>query len=179
MKLSKDIQAALMADAAQYSQPYAALAASIARDVAKAGAAKQSLWASFKDALSIAANSGHTVTALRIGLEVACSEAEVPAGSFRSYVGTIANMHGAIVAEQLTLADAREMSVADAREKYADKKPKTDLQLAKERLHNAMKDWTAAQIVALAEVAEEANEAAKLPEEGSEEGEEQQEAKAA
>lgn len=178
MKLSKDIQAALMADAAQYSQPYAALAASIARDVAKAGAAKQSLWASFKDALSIAANSGHTVTALRIGLEVACSEAEVPAGSFRSYLGTVANMHGAIVAEQLTLADAREMSVADAREKYADKKPKTDLQLAKERLHNAMKDWTAAQIVALAEVAEDANETAAEAAAPAE-PEEQQEAKAA
>lgn len=161
MSFSKEFQAAAMAEAASratgLAAPYRAIAIAIATAVAaqavhegKLKVEKVSLWSAFKDALSVAATAEHSPSALRMGLEVACNEADVPGGSFRSYAGTVSSMAQDIADGTLTLADALAMPIVDARNRY---KEVTPLQAAKTALLAAIADWTPEQVVLLAELA--------------------------
>ena len=89
--ISKDTQAALLSLAADAAKPYNSLAQTIGTQftVAKAASEKAtaertSVWSLFRDALSVAAEAGHSASQLRVGMETACLSANIPAGSFRS-----------------------------------------------------------------------------------------------
>lgn len=155
-KLSKGIAAALLADAqaqaAAYAAPYLTLAESLARNIAAADTVKGKVWDGFKSALEVASEAGHTPTALRAGLEIACTEAEIPAGSFRGYIGTIGNLYADIKADKLSLDDALALSVADARKRYKVEPVLTDVQKLQKHIAEGIKDWTAEQLAVLASI---------------------------
>ena len=159
MKLNKDLQAIaaqLLADqSADAAAPFRTLAGEIARiaetkDKAreKGTEATANLWGSFRSALSIAHDAGMAATTLKLGLAVACAEANVPSGSYRSYVGTVANMLADVNAGGITITDALLLSIKDARERYQDAEKKAARE-ARANLLEAIKGWTPAQVDAL------------------------------
>lgn len=138
--------------------PYVALAAKVGAGAVvltqakeAADGARKGLWSEFKGALSLAMAAEHSPATMRMGLEIACTEAEVPAGSFRSYVGTLANLLTDIQAEALTLAEAEALSIADARKRY--KAAPTELEKAKALLLAAIENWSATEVNNLATLA--------------------------
>lgn len=171
MKLNDSLKAL----GAEYAGTYASLAAKIAghaaQAAAKAGAAKVAkgnVWADFKSALELAQEAGHTATALRVGLEIACIEADIPAGTFRSYVATVGDLYADIVAEKLTMEQATGLSIADARKRY---KVETPADAMRAKLMEAVKTWDADQLAVLLSICDDIN-----GEKGGEgEGEEEQE----
>jgi hypothetical protein len=157
MNFSKSVQDALLANAAAQAHtmalPYEELAKSIALAVeaqkAHTGKAKEernSLWGAFKRALSIGLAAGHNVSALRVGLEVACEEQKVPQGSIRSYINTIENMYREVQEEKLTLIAAEKLSIADARKRY---RVVSDDEKVRRDLLDVVKGWKAEEIAAL------------------------------
>lgn len=169
MKLNDSLKAL----GAEYAVTYAELAAKIAGHVAKRDAkaaeakeAKSTVWGDFKSALTLAHDAGHTVTALRVGLEIACTEADIPAGTFRSYVATVGDLYADVLAETLSIADATALSIADARKRY---KVETPEEAMRAKLKEAIKDWDAEQLgVLLSLVADINGEAAETAEESEE-----------
>ena len=149
MKLTKEMQEFIMAQAADAAAPFRGLANEIGLIVARKKAATKAgseqsanLWDTFKMSLSIAHGANMDAGALRLGLAVACTEANVPAGSFRSYVGTIGNMYADVIGGGIGLNDALAMTIKDARERYQDAEKKA-LREARARLAEETKDWTA------------------------------------
>lgn len=115
--------------ALELARPYAELAQELAKGFKtikglqdKLATAKGGLWSGFKQALALGMAAGHTAGNINVGLKVACEEAKVPSGSFRSYGPTIGKMYGEIVDGTLTLAEAENMSIADARARYKKEK---------------------------------------------------------
>jgi len=138
--------AAELAKAQAYAQPYVGIAKKAAQTAAEGSAAstqarkaRESLWGTFKTALSAAQAAGHSPATMRLGLEIACTDAEVPGGSFRSYVATLADLLGDIQNGKLALSEAEGLSIGDARKRYRVVTP-YDASVA--RLMDAIKDWT-------------------------------------
>ena len=157
MKLNKDMQNALMAQAADKALPYRTLAAAVAQGVATVAAhaertkgERKGLWATFRSALNAAHDAGHSATDLRVGLTIACNEAEVPAGTIRSYVGTLANMQADVNAGTLPLAEALELSIEKARERYPADTEAAKLKAARAEVADAVKLCTVAELKELA-----------------------------
>lgn len=122
------------------AEPYAQLAQRIATSLAagkvmaeKAKSEKASTWDEFKGAIDVALVNGHNTGALASGLQIACEEAGIPAGSFRGYSSTIQNLFQDICDGNLTREQVGEMSVKDARERYQDQSKK-DAKALQERL---------------------------------------------
>jgi hypothetical protein len=156
---SSMIEAAALAQCALLSKPYLALAQGLA--VALAGAkvqtdaakkAKSGTWAGFKSAIAIARESGHSASVMRTGLEVACVEAGIPAGSFRGYISTIESLAAEVIGGTMTTAEVEAISVKDARARYMPEDKKA-LAAAHAKLAETVKDWTAEQILLLVEIA--------------------------
>lgn len=177
MKLNDGLKAL----GAEYAVAYADLAAKIAGHAAqaadkagKAKDAKATVWGDFKTALTLASEAGHTVTALRVGLEIACIEADIAPGTFRSYVATVADLYTDVLDEEkeFTLEQATVISIADARKRY---KTETPVQMMHAKLKDAIKDWDAEQLAILLSLVADINgDAAKKDDEGTDEGEETQ-----
>lgn len=151
MKLNDGLKAL----GAEYAVAYADLAAKIAGHAAqaadkagKAKDAKATVWGDFKTALTLASEAGHTVTALRVGLEIACIEADIAPGTFRSYVATVGDLYTDVMDEEkeFTLEQATAISIADARKRY---KTETPLQAMHAKLKEAIKDWDETQMALL------------------------------
>jgi hypothetical protein len=164
MKLNKEMLSALAAD---YALPYRELANQIGLIAAQKSTlangvneANFGLWDGFKKGLDVAIAADHSPTAIRVGFAVACEEAGIPAGSFRSYVATIGNMYADIQAGSLEREVALLMKVKEARERYQDADKKA-LREAKARLEAATKGWTVAQLDELSEYAGLVNEERK------------------
>lgn len=145
-KYSAEALSVLAAQASAVSGPYITLAKSIATAMTAAGVkaeaskeGRKTVWNAFKDALTIASTNGHNVSTLRVGLEIACSEAGIPAGSFRSYLGTTANLYSDVTEGKLTLADAQGMTIKDARDRYKPEPSEADK--LRSRLHEAVKAY--------------------------------------
>lgn len=157
MKMTKDLQGlanAMFAEAAaDAAAPFRALANEIGTIVAKrkglsAEGTKQgaSLWDKFKTALSIAHEAGMSANSLKLGLAVACAEADVPTGSYRSYVSTVASMLADVnSASDTTIVEALALTIQQAREKYQDAEVKA-LREARARLAEVTKSYTADQL---------------------------------
>lgn len=181
--ISNATNATLMAQAAAVAGPYNALAAALgahaqaeAQAVTKATDEKVSTWTLMKSAISIARDNGHSHEVMRAGLEIACVQANVPSGSFRGYMSTIENLAADLESAKLTLAQVNDISVKDARKRYA--APPSAEQAARARLAAAIKDWTAAHINTLAQLAEDDN-AKNAPAETTEEAQPEAQRKAA
>lgn len=164
MAMSKAVQAILLAQAVAVSGPYQALAQSLAAHAIADKAAsegvkgqKASTWSLFKSAIKVAADNGHDSAAMRAGLEIACTNAEIPKGSFMGYVSTVENLAADLADGTLTLAEVNSISVADARKRY--KAPPTELEAAHAKLQAIVKDWTAEQILLLCDLASDDGEA--------------------
>lgn len=117
---------------------------------------RKNVWASFKEALDVAATSGHTTQAMKIGLALACDEVGIPEGSFRSYLGTVSNLYEDILNPDnprgaLTLAQAKVMTIQEARKRFAP--PPTPVQEARQQLAKLTSDWTPEQLQALVNIA--------------------------
>jgi hypothetical protein len=160
-KFSNAVQEALLQDAAARAHamavPYEALAKQIAIAVEaqkahgqKAKEERTNLWGAFKQALSIGMTEGHTVSALRVGLEVACEENKVPGGSIRSYINTIENMYREVAEGTLTLTAAEKLSIADARKRY---RVVSDAEKVRSELLDVVKNWKVDEVQALIAVA--------------------------
>lgn len=111
--------------ALELARPYAELAMELAKGFKKVKGlqdslttAKGGLWGGFKQALSIGMAASHNVSNIKAGLAVACEEATIPSGSYRGYVGTIGHMYNELVTGTLTLSEAEQMSIGDARKRY-------------------------------------------------------------
>lgn len=155
IKLTDAEVSAIMAQREAIIAPYRKLAQGIATAVAagkalneKAQEGKRTLWDSFKAAMKIAVESHHTAEALRDGLSLACAEAEIPTGSFRSYVATTADLFALVKAEKLDLSKATGLKIKEARELVmpADKKQLAEL---KARFAELTAEYTAEQWVDL------------------------------
>lgn len=160
MKLSNAASASLVAAMTAYAAPYSELARSLAAATAEAKVAgevakevKGGVWAGFKSAVSIAAREGHNADTLRVGLEVACTEAGIPSGTFRGYVSTVCNLAADVDAGLLDLPEVDAISVKDARERYMDGDKKARKALT-DRLAAAVKKMDAAALTELVELAE-------------------------
>ena len=166
MKLSKTITAILLAQAA-VAVPYAGLAAHIATIAAGTAAqgdalkaARTGLWDSFKAAIPLALEAEHNAETMRAGLEIACMNANVPAGTFRGYVSTVQSLYADIEAGELSAAEVEAISVKDARERYmnADKKA---LATAKAALLARVKGWTVEELGLLVLMCDDINQPAE------------------
>ena len=155
-KLSKSIASAMLADAVAQAEVYAGvyrpLATTLALNIAAAENSKGKVWSGFRDAISLALEAGHTTGALRAGLEIACIAAEIPAGTFRGYIGTVGNLHADVVAGNLDAETAAVISVADARKRYQKEKVLTDAEKLQKHIADGIKDWTAEQLALLASI---------------------------
>jgi hypothetical protein len=171
IKMTKAMQeqaaALFMAQAADAAAPYRTLAGEIGIIVgakAKAGErvteAGENLWGKFRSALDIGLSADHSADNIAVGLTVACEEAGVPGGSYRTYIGTIRSMYAEVLAGGLSREDALLMKIKDARQRYmaADKKAMAE---ARARLAEATKGWTAAQVDDLTDYVKLCNEEAK------------------
>jgi hypothetical protein len=164
MKLDKTMLSQLAAD---YAAPYRSIAATLATIAgAKAKLGEKvteqafSLWEGFKQGLDVAIAADHSPNAVRVGFAVACEEAGIPSGSFRSYVATIGSMYAEVQTGTLTREDALLMKIKDARERYQDAEKKA-LREAKSRLEAAVKGYTVAQLDELTEYVKLVNAEAK------------------
>lgn len=77
------------------------------------------VWSGFKKALRVAASHGHTKEVMVAALSAACADAEVPAGSLRSYMPTASSLLDDINAGKLAVEDIDKMSIQEARKRYA------------------------------------------------------------
>lgn len=192
--LSKDSQQTMLALAATLATQYRPVAAAIARTFdtvkdaredskAKAG----SLWHGFKAAIPVAAELGHGPDSMRAGLEIACLEAKVPAGSIRSYLSTLAYLaadaftftpaigtppaEGVPASEDytpqrgLSPKEVAEISVKDARKRYQSAEAKA-LAEARAKLNKVTREWDAESLLLLVEMAEGLNKPAEATAEG-------------
>lgn len=182
MKLSNAVTATLLAAGNAYAAPYDGLAKKLATAIAgtkahgdAVKAERSTLWDTFKSACTIGLKAEHDANALRAGLEIACVNAGIPAGSFRGYVSTIGSLYGDLIAGNLSEGELADISVKDARERYMDA-DKRLLNEARKRLNDAVKGWSVAAIIAFAEMAEKVNEKAAASEAGEEPSEETLEA---
>lgn len=169
--MQEQAEALFMAQAADAAAPYRTLAGEIGIIVgakAKAGErvteAGENLWGKFKSALDIGLSADHSADNIAVGLTVACEEAGVPGGSYRTYIGTIRSMYADVLrgeeAGGLSRENALLMKIKDARQRYmaADKKAMAE---ARARLAEATKGWTAAQVDDLTDYVKLCNEEAK------------------
>lgn len=159
MKLSQATMTALAAQASALAGPYQAIAKQIATGLSatkthanKAKTERTTVWDGFKSAMTVALNEGHNHGALRVGLEVACVEAGIPAGSFRGYISTIESLFSDVEAGKFTLEHATGISVKDARELYQSDEKKA-LAAARKALADATEGWNAVNLLKLAELA--------------------------
>ena len=148
---------------AVYAIPYKPVSAAVAMSLAavkahqdKVKEERTNVWKNFKDALDVAATAGHTVSAMRVGLALACDEVGIPEGSFRSYLSTVTNLYADIMDPDnergtLTLAQAKAMSIQEARKRFA--APPSDIQRARQELAQLTADWTPEQLQALVTMA--------------------------
>lgn len=150
MKLSKLAIASLASAGEAYAGAYQPLAIDLANRIAasktqtdKAKGTKQTVWDGFKSALAIAQENGHTETALRVGLEIACENAGIPSGSYRSYVVTVGNLFHDVKAGELTGEQVEAMTVKEARDRY--KAPPSELEQMRAKLIEDTKDFTVEQ----------------------------------
>lgn len=183
MSLSKATIAALAAAGEAYASPYAHLAAELATSMSaakaqtdRAKAERTSVWDGFKSAMSIALENGHSAAALRAGLEIACTNAGIPAGSFRGYVGTIGNLYADVCKAEgeeghLALEAALEISVKDARERY--KPEPSNLEKLRKALAERTKDWNEEELAVLLSIVDDTN-ADKAPKTTEEEASEEE-----
>lgn len=159
--LSRQLQEMLLADAMAKAQgfaiPYKALCSELsAISRAMAERAEQgrkdrlNLWDTFKKALAIAANSGHSVESMRLGLELACNEAQIPGGSFRSYVNTLGQLYNDVLRGELKIEEAIGLSIGDARARYRVVSPAAKL---RQELVEVTRDWTPDELAALINLA--------------------------
>lgn len=146
-----------MSKASGFAIPYKALCSELSAitkaQQERAEAARRdrtSLWDTFKKALAIAANSGHSVESMRMGLEMACNEAEIPGGSFRSYVNTLGMLYNDVLKGTLPLEQATGLSIGDARARYRVVSPVDKL---RRELVQVTQEWTAEQLAALINLA--------------------------
>lgn len=151
MKLSKLALASLASAGEAYAGAYQPLAIDLANRIAagksqadKAKGTKQTVWDGFKSALAIAEKEGHTETALRVGLEIACENAGIPSGSYRSYVVTVGNLFHDVKAGELTSEQVEAMTVKEARDRY--KPEPTPLEAARAKLIEDTKDFDLEQL---------------------------------
>lgn len=160
MALSKQVKDSLLEQevkkAEAFATPYRALAAQIKtvmdESASLAETAKENrttTWDIFKQALAIAAEEGHTQLALRVGMEIACDQAGVPGGSFRSYLSTVVNLYEDIQEGNLTLKDATDMTITAARALY---RVVTPAQEARAALLEAVASWTPDEVMVLVAV---------------------------
>lgn len=159
MQFSKATMTALAAQAEALGLPYKTIAEKIATGLAgakshgdKAKEERTTVWDGFKAAMTVALNEGHNHQALRVGLEVSCNNAGIPAGSFRGYISTIESLFSDVEAGKFTLEHASEISVKDARELYQSDDKKA-LQAARAKLAAATEGWNAENLSKLAELA--------------------------
>ena len=159
--LSSAANATLLAAASAAAGPYEGLAKHIATalsanklhgDAVKAE--RVTLWDSFKSAIEVAQTNGHTAATMRAGLEIACLQAGIPAGSFRGYVSTVESLAVDYFAGEngITATRLAEISVKDARELYQSDDARL-LSDAKAKLAAATAGWSVENILKLAEVA--------------------------
>lgn len=151
IKLTDAEVSAIMAQREAIIAPYRKLAQGIATTVAagkvlneKAQAGKLTLWDSFKAAMRIAVESHHTAEALRDGLSLACAEAEIPAGSYRSYVATTADLFALVKADKIDINKASGLKIKEARELVMSP-DKKQLAALKARFAELTADYTAEQ----------------------------------
>jgi hypothetical protein len=160
MALSKQVKDSLLAaevkKAEAFATPYRALAEQIKsvmdESASIAETAKENratTWDTFKQALAIASAEGHSQLALRVGMEIACDQAGVPGGSFRSYLSTIVNLYEDIQEGELTLKDAQDMTITAARALY---RVITPAQEARSALLEAVASWTPEEVMVLVAV---------------------------
>lgn len=113
--------------------PYVELALKIAQHTEEVGTvskavkeAKGGIWGAFKSAMATASEAGHNASALRLGLALACTEAGMKPGTFRSYVMTVgdiwAEAHDGVLPKgietAITIEEAAKLSIGDARKRY-------------------------------------------------------------
>ena len=157
MALSKEVRDSLLANevkkAEAFATPYRTLAAQIKQSMEEAGSLadqqkenRASTWDMFKQALGIASAENHTQLALRVGMEIACDQAGVPGGSFRSYLSTVVNLYSDIKEGNLSLKEAQELSIAQARALY---RVVTPVQEARNALLEAVSAWSPEEIMVL------------------------------
>lgn len=159
MKLSQATMTALAAQGELLAKPYATIAEAIATGIAaakvhgdKAKSERSTVWDGFKSAMTTALNEGHNSSAMRCGLEIACVNASIPAGSFRGYISTIESLFEDVTAGKTTLEAATAISVKDARELYQSDEKKA-LAAARAKLTAATEGWSAENLNKLAELA--------------------------
>ena len=168
MKMSKTVMAALALDAQAQALamavPYAALARRLATAITAATAQsavakeeKVTVWGTFKEAIKAAQDVGHSVTALRAGLEVACTEAGIPSGSFRGYITTVGNLYSDVLDELLTVEEVQAMSIADARKLYKVEKELSNLDKLRKALIDGTADWNEAELATLVSIVADSN----------------------
>lgn len=146
-----------------YAVPYKPIAEQLAATLNDINEAQErikqsrvSVWQLFKDSLSVAVSAGHTVQAFKVGMTLACNQAEIPDGSVRSYLATASSLYEDIMNPDnprgtLTLAQVMEMAVADARKRFSP--PPTEEQQARRALQELTADWSPEQLSALVEIA--------------------------
>lgn len=157
-QLREMLLAEAMSKASGFAIPYKALCGELSA-IAHAQAARDAasrrdratLWDTFKKALNIAANSGHSVESMRMGLELACSEAGIPGGSFRSYVNTLGQLFEDVLRARITVEEATALSISDARARY---RVITPVDKVRRALAEATRDWNANELSALLNVAQ-------------------------
>lgn len=157
--LSAIANATILAQASAVAGPYLALASHLATALAgvkshaeTVKAEKVTVWDSFKSAITVARDNGHDSATMRAGLEIACLQAAIPAGSFRGYMSTVESLAADLFRGELSLIEVNEISVKDARERYMDADKKA-LNAARAKLNEVTKGWTAEQLLLLADIA--------------------------
>lgn len=172
--LSQASVSILLAAAHAAAAPYQPLANSIAAKVKEATsdsetvrAERGNIWDGFKKALDIAKAQHHNASAMATGLELACKEAGIPAGTFRSYVATLKSMAEEIesgVAPSgtdkddkplvaLTAETAVKLPIMDARKRYQSDEDKA-LREARGKLARVTAKWSAEFVDDLANIAQ-------------------------
>jgi hypothetical protein len=160
MALSKQVKDSLLEQevkkAEAFATPYRALAAQIKTVMDESASLQETArenrtttWDIFKQALVIASEEGHTQLALRVGMEIACDQAGVPGGSFRSYLSTVVNLYEDIQEGNLSLKDAQDMTITAARALY---RVVTPAQEARAALLEAVATWTPDEVMVLVAV---------------------------
>lgn len=157
-KLTENEISAIMAQREATIAPYRSLAVKIANTVAagkkigeKAKEGRQSLWDNFKAAIVVASEAHHSAAAMTDGLSLACDEAKVPAGSYRSYVATASALLAKVSTGTLTVEAAKALTITNARQLVMTGEAKQLAELQK-RFKELTKEYGAAEWAALIEL---------------------------
>lgn len=111
--------AALKAAADAAKGLYADAAGSISKAADALERARGGIWSGIRKAIGIAVEHGHDRDTFTAAMAAACADAEVPAGSIRSYMPTAGNLLDDIRAEKVSWKDVEKMSIQEARKRYA------------------------------------------------------------